>query len=242
MISPVIVSVVGNAGWRPSRTAAALAAFGCACFLVMAAVPVLPVYIIGCVLGTTASAGAIPLLTHMYQENYPVEQRGQLFSRTVMIRIAAAAGFSWLGGHLLAADIGNFRTLLLVFAGALGFASFCLSRCPTHPLKNSDGSHPFRALRHARDDKMFRLTLVAWMLMGSANLMMLPLRVEYLASPKYNLHLSADRIAMLTLVIPNVARLILSPVWGWLFDRMNFFALRATLNFGFALGILSFFT
>src|SRR6185436_13955514 len=99
----------------------------------------LPLYIVGCVLGTTASACAIPLLTHMYQENYPVEQRGQLFSRTVMIRIATAAGFSWLGGHLLAADIGHFRILLLVFAAALGFASFCLERCPTHPLRNSDG-------------------------------------------------------------------------------------------------------
>jgi MFS family permease len=42
-------------------------------------------------------------------------------------------------------------------------------------------------------------------------------------------------------VIPNIARLILNPVWGWLFDRMNFFVLRLTLNVGFALGILSFF-
>jgi len=30
-------------------------------------------------------------------------------------------------------------------------------------------------------------------------------------------------------------------VWGHLFDRMNFFALRITLNVGFALGILAFF-
>ena len=30
--------------------------------------------------------------------------------------------------------------------------------------------------------------------------------------------------------------------WGWLFDRMNFFALRITLNLGFAIGILAFFT
>ena len=71
--------------------------------------------------------------------------------------------------------------------------------------------------------------------------MMLPLRVEYLANPIYGMHLPADRIALLTLVIPNLARLALSPVWGWLFDRMNFFALRATLNFGFAVGIVSFF-
>ena len=34
----------------------------------------------------------------------------------------------------------------------------------------------------------------------------------------------------------------MSPVWGHLFDRMNFFALRITLNIGFAIGILTFFT
>jgi MFS family permease len=42
-------------------------------------------------------------------------------------------------------------------------------------------------------------------------------------------------------VIPNLARLVLNPLWGWLFDRMNFFVLRITLNIGFAAGILSFF-
>jgi len=54
--------------------------------------------------------------------------------------------------------------------------------------------------------------------------------------------LTAGMIALLIGVIPNLARLALSPVWGWLFDRMNFFTLRMTLNLGFALGILTFFT
>jgi MFS family permease len=49
-------------------------------------------------------------------------------------------------------------------------------------------------------------------------------------------------IALLTGVIPNIARLVLSPIWGHLFDHMNFFALRVTLNVGFAIGILTFFT
>ena len=48
-------------------------------------------------------------------------------------------------------------------------------------------------------------------------------------------------IALLTGVIPNIARLILSPIWGHLFDRMNFFTLRVTLNCGFAIGIFTFF-
>jgi MFS family permease len=80
------------------------------------------------------------------------------------------------------------------------------------------------------------------MLMGFANLMMLPLRVEYLANPKYGHQLTVANVALLTGVVPNLARLVMSPIWGHLFDHMNFFALRVTLNCGFAIGILTFFT
>jgi len=51
-----------------------------------------------------------------------------------------------------------------------------------------------------------------------------------------------ETVALLTSVVPNLARLVLSPIWGYLFDQMNFFALRVTVNLGFAIGILSFFT
>jgi hypothetical protein len=53
--------------------------------------------------------------------------------------------------------------------------------------------------------------------------------------------LTVATIALLTGVVPNLARLVLSPVWGYLFDHMNFFALRVTLNIGFAIGIVTFF-
>ncbi|HEY6225957.1 MAG TPA: MFS transporter, partial [Verrucomicrobiae bacterium] len=140
------------------------------------------------------------------------------------------------------ANISYFRWLLVVFAAAFAFAAYHLTRCPSSPIPHDEGAHPFRALRFLKTDRVLRMTLIAWMLMGLANLMMLPMRVEYLANPKYGLNLSVVEVAFLTGVIPNVARLILSPIWGWLFDRMNFFMLRAVLNVGFAIGILSFFT
>ena len=48
-------------------------------------------------------------------------------------------------------------------------------------------------------------------------------------------------MALLTGVIPNIARLLLNPVWGWLFDHVNFFILRLSLNMALVAGILSFF-
>jgi hypothetical protein len=190
----------------------------------------------------TASSAAIPLLTQIYHENYPTNARGKFFSRTVMIRIAMTAIFSQVAGQGLSGRVDKFQILLLIFAASFAVSSFCLKRCPSEVLKSADGSHPFRALRFAYDDALFRRTLICWMLMGFANLMMIPMRVEMLANPKYGLSLSVEKIAFLTGVVPNLARIVLSPVWGWLFDKANFFALRVVLNLGFALGILTFFT
>ncbi len=242
MLSPLVVSRVAASGWKTARAASALAAGGAFCFLGMALVPWLPVFVIGTIVALTASAAAIPLLTQIYQENYPEKTRGHLFSRTVMIRIGAAALFSDLAGRSLSGHIGYFRYLLLAFALAFAFGSYCLAHYPSRPLTVAGGTHPFRALRFARDDALFRRTLICWMLMGFANLMMIPMRIEYLAHPKYGLAMTVGEIAFLTGVVPNVARLVLSPVWGWLFDRMNFFVLRLTLNLGFAIGIAAFFT
>jgi MFS family permease len=222
ILSPLVVSAVTAAGWPPSQAAARLLALGAISFFCTTLLPGLPVFVVCSLLGMTASAAIIPLLTQMYQDNYPERERGRLFSRSVMVRIAMAAAFSHLAGQALDGHIERYPWLLLTFGLSLAFACFCLSRCPTQPIPRDGGAHPLRALRFVRDDLLFRRTLICWMLMGFANLMMLPLRVEYG-------------------VIPNLARLVLSPVWGYCFDRMNFFVLRMTLNVGFATGILAFF-
>lgn len=241
LLSPVVVSVTTAGGYRVSRAAAAILVLGAAGFWIAAWAPILPVFAAGSMLGMAASAAVIPLLTQMYQENYPEVERGRRFSRTVMVRIATAAVFSQAAGTLLSRNIQHFQALLFVFGAALVFAAFCLARCPTRSLEADGRTHPLRAWRFVREDALFRRTLICWMLMGFANLMMLPLRVEYLANQKYGLALTVGTIALLTGVIPNIARLILSPVWGYLFDHMNFFALRVMLNIGFAVGILTFF-
>lgn len=245
LISPVVVAQVTAAGWAPSRAASRVLAIGAVAFLLTAILPTLPVFVVGSLIGMASSAAIIPLLTHMYQENYPEQERGRLFSRTVMVRIAAAAVASKLAGDALDLHLGRYPWLLLVFALAAGLAAYCLSRCRTGLIPHDGRGHPLRALRFVREDPLFRRTLICWMLMGFANLMMLPLRVEYLANPAYHpadAAVSVALIALLTGVVPNLARLVVSPLWGYLFDHMNFFALRITLNLGFALGILTFFT
>ena len=246
MLGPWLVAQVETAGWPVAKAASRVAMLGAIGFVIMALLPVLPVFVIGAVITMAASSAAVPLMTQIYQENYPERERGKLFSRTFMIRIATAAAFSELAGRFLTGNLEFFRWLLVVFATAFALASFCLAEIPSRPLTASGGTHPFRALRFVRDDALFRRTLIMWMLMGFANLMILPLRVEYLANPKHGVTwhgaaLTTAQIALLVGVIPNLARLVMSPIWGRLFDHMNFFILRIVLNLGFALGMLSFF-
>jgi len=241
LTTPLVVAWVEATRVPVARAAARLALVGAGVFAVAAAVPRLPVFVIASMLAMAAAGAMIPLLTQVYKDNYPEAVRGRYFSRTVMIRILAAATFAFGAGRLLTADMTWFRHLLAIFALALAFSAWCLWHVPSSPLHVSGGRHPFRALRFARDDRVFQRALISWMFMGFANLMMLPLRIEYLANPKYALAMRPDTIALLTAVVPNVARLAMSPVWGWLFDRTNFFVLRMALNMGFALGIASFF-
>lgn len=241
LLTPGVVFAVSKLGWNASHAAAVLSFLGAICFGLMALAPFSPIFVLGSTVSMAAASAAVPLMTQIYQENYPERERGRLFSRTVMIRIGSAALFSQVAGLFFQTGLEQFRWLLLFFGVTFLFSGYFLSRCPSRRLAVVEGMNPFRSWNCLREDRLFRNTLIAWMLMGFANLMMFPLRVEYLANPKYGLALSVGLIAVFTGVLPNLARLVLSPVWGWLFDHMNFFVLRIILNLGFALGILTFF-
>jgi hypothetical protein len=242
VLAPALVARVEAARTPVALAAARLCWMGAVAFALAAIVPITTVFVVTSTIAVASSSAVHPLLTQIYQDNYPDAARGRLFSRTVMLRILSAVLFGLLAGTLLAADIGYSRLLLAMYAGALAAAGWSLSHIPSEPLHLSEGQHPLRAFKHVAHDRVFRITLISWMFMGFANLMMLPMRIEYLANPRYSLALRPDVIALLTSVVPNVARLVMSPVWGWLFDRANFFVLRMTLNLGFAIGIVSFFT
>ena len=242
LLSPAAVMWVSQRRWTATQGASRLFLAGAAACLAAAALPTVWVYVPACMVAMTASSAVIPLMTQVYHDNYPEAVRGKLYARTFMLRIGGALIFSWAGGRFLDWRPSWFAVLLVAFAVAFVLSAWAVSRIPSRTIPPSGGSHPLHALRYVREDRLFRQTLVVWMFMGFANLMMLPMRIEYLGNPAYGFSRSAAEIAMLTGVIPNLARLVMNPIWGWLFDRVNFFALRIVLNVGFAAGILAFFT
>lgn len=245
MLLTPFVLIWASARRKAAGKSAALLFLAAACFVALAACAPdgsIGLYLAGCLAAFICVAGASPLFASIYEANYRADRRGDLFSRNVIIRIIASVAFAKLGGMLLDYDLSQWRWILAVYAAALVTGALCLARSPAVAVETSEGTHPLRAFRHVRDDRVFRWTLVSWMLMGFANLAMLALRVEYLAAEEYGLALGASTVALLTSIVPNIARLAFTRVWGRLFDRMNFFTLRIVLNSGYFLGILSFFT
>ncbi|MEZ5405650.1 MAG: MFS transporter [Verrucomicrobiia bacterium] len=239
--SPLILSFTAQSQKKTSRVASYLAALSSFNFLLAALFPTLPLYVITSTLAMACGSSAVPLMTQVYQDNYPQGSQGRLFSITFSIRVLSAMIFSYLGGHFLEGALDRFRWLLLFFAAAFAFASFCLRQCPSSPLRQSATFHPLAAMRFLKQDTIFRRTLMSWMLMGFGNLMILPLRVEYLANAKYGLKLSAFTVALLVGVIPNFTRLSTSPLWGRWFDRLPFLKLRFILSFCFIASTLTFY-
>ena len=242
LLTPLLVSWAAALRWNAGRATAALFAAGAAGLLLAALVPTLPVYLAGAGIGFLCVAATAPFVASIYSENYRAERRGDLFSRNIVVRIVAGMIFAWVAGRVLEENPANFRWILGIYAAALALNAWCAWHLPPVPLVQTEGRNPLRAFRWVRQDRLFRLTLVSWMLMGFGNLVMFPLRVEYLANERYGLHLAATDIALFTAIVPNAARLLFTRIWGRLFDRMNFFILRIILNTGFMLGILSFFT
>ncbi len=249
LLTPVVVTLVQTLKIPTAIAASRMSILGAFFFFLISTIDSLPLFLFGSIVAMSCSTGIIPLLTQIFRDNYPENKRGYYFSRTVWFRVASAGLFSFAAGYILTktgADeqdgLGHYRWLILVFGTAFLGSWYFLKRFPSGPLDNDIGSHPFRTLRYAKTDKLFQHALICWMMMGFGNLMMIPIRIEYLTNPIYGLEKSALIISILTLVIPNVFRLLLNPLWGWLFDRINFFLLRSVLNLFFAIGILIFFS
>jgi hypothetical protein len=181
-----------------------------------------------------------PLFTTIYAHNYPATTRGRYFSQSNVIRIACSVLFAGAAGWFLSGNIERYQYLLWLVAAGLVVSSWLCARLPDET-QITEAPPLLSCFRYLKTDRVLRETTIAWMLLGFGVLMMVPLRVEYLASDRYGLNLSEAEIALVLSVVPNIARFLSSPLWGRVFDRMDFFTLRIILNCTFLIGTVGFF-
>jgi len=241
LLSPLAVSLTRRMSWTAAKGVAVVSWMGAVGFLLAGISGDLRVFVPACMVGVMSLSTGIPMLTQIYQENYPSSERGDLFSKVVMVRVLSTTIFAWAAGHLLEADLDRYRILLFAFAFAAGIGGFWIAKCPSQSLHDVGSGNPLHGMRHVRTDKVFRWLLSSWMLMGFGNLLMLPLRVEFLANPRYGIMMSPAVIALVVSMIPSLTNLLCARLWGRLFDQMNFFLLRIILNGFFVAAISAFF-
>jgi len=198
-------------------------------------------YVVCVTLAQFTASLAIPMVTHIYSQNYPSTRRGSLLSNNFIIASIFGIGFGFLGGKILDWDVSIYPVIFAAGIFAALVSAWACWKIPSQPAYTLQSGNPFTSLVGAWNDKLFRMMLFAWMLMGLGNLMLIPIRVEYLANPIYGINASNAQISILLVSTVLTFRLISTKIWGKLFDRINVVTLRISLNTVFATSIACFF-
>jgi len=240
LFSPILLFLSRQLRWSSPKILSLLVALSSLSFFGAAITSDPLLFVVFTTLGILLPATATPLTTSIFNNNYPASRRGQLFAQNQAIRIGTSVLFGALAGWLLTGRIELYYLLMITFGLSLAAASHLIGQIP-----GENASTPpaplFSCFRYLVTDDVLRNTTISWTFLGFGNLMMVPLRVEYLANPTYGLRLSEMEIALFVSVLPNVARLAGTYIWGKLFDTINFFSLRMALNISFMVGIVGFF-
>lgn len=176
-----------------------------------------------------------------YANNYTANQRGQRIAVFFVISSISSGTFAYLTGKLLDLDIENYKWTLCAMAIAAFGSATCGFFMPSPMIEARHNASPWKNISLCWKDKLFGWMLGSWMFIGFANLMTIPLRVEYLTSSAYGIEASNGQITLLLIVIPSICRIISTRIWGYLFDRVNLLILRSVLNSMFLVSIFIFF-
>ena len=169
-------------------------------------------------------------MIQVYSRNYGSKERGKRLSWNFIFSALIGMILSYVGGSYLdgqSADPGLIFRIMGMVSLASALALFLI---PSQPIKK--GRHTqglMDSLNLLKEDRLFASMLLAWMIMGLGIIMTLPLRIEYLGGES-GLHLTNEQIALVTVVVFSIARILSSRLWGELFDRVRFLSYRISLN------------
>lgn len=182
-----------------------------------------------------------PFMTSMYNDNYPANQRGALYSKVVRVMVLTAVLSGFFGSSLLDHD-PDFYLWILIILGLAAFGNaYALWQIPSKQIETHNHTNPFTNLKLLWEDRSFGYVLLTWFIMGFGSLWVLPLRVDYLTSSTYGIKGSALLVTTLITIIPEFMRAISAPLLAKLFDRLNFILLRMIINITLGCGIAIFF-
>lgn len=242
LFSLFLVQIVRRSGITAGRAMALLHMVSALGFLLIALFgDYIWVYSLGILLGALGLASALPLMSQIYRQHFPDKNRGSLFAYGGLVRKVSAICAALLGGWMLREDINNYKILFGMFSGACVLMAWAVLQFDEVTLDKTKKTKVFSAFRHLREDREFRNLIISWMFLGVGNLLCMALFVEYISNREYGYNLDEFQVGMITTFIPEATFLCCVMWWGSLFDKWNFYLLRAFINLFFAAGILVYF-
>ena len=184
----------------------------------------------------------LPFATDIYNQNYPKQRRGQIIGFLFTILALSGAGFSHLFGKILDQSIDNYHWVVGIGAIAALACCFIYIHMPNGRIIPGTSRSLFRSnLAILFHDRLFTGILILWSLMSFAFQMTYPLRMEYLANPRYGPNYSNQDISFLIVEIPTITRILSTFFWGKIFDTKNFAIMKIMVNTAFLVSIPLFF-
>jgi len=169
-------------------------------------------------------------IIQVYSRNYSPQERGKKLSWNFILSAFIGMILSYGAGNYLDSQSAEPSWIFLSMALVSLSSALALYLIPSHPIEKRQRAYGVMdSLATLKEDRLFANMLLAWMVMGLGIIMTLPLRIEYLGGTG-GLDLSNGQIALVTVVIFSIARIISSRLWGELFDRVRFLYYRITLN------------
>ena len=225
--------------WRANRLLGLLMGFSALACLVAGWATDIWVYIIFVTLAVILPYVGLPISTEIYSQ-FDRKHRGKRFLSTVILSNLGVLIFAQLGGWHLE-TVGSRGWLMSGFAVLACLSMFCSFQIPCERVER-DFKKLGQLWTTLAEDRLFRYMSIAWFLMGTANLWLLPYRNNYLLEEQFGFQLDPKVVVALVVLVPELMRMITSPIYAWLFDRMNFIFLRMLLNAMFAVYAIVFFT
>jgi len=241
ILSLPLVHYTAGKGLKKSFCSAVPSALASVCLIIAAWIPSLEFYALMITISYICRSAAIPYLTSIYSDNYPHLKRGASFSKPLLLTVAISSLFGLAGSLLLEMNIIYFNWVFTVVGISALAKAWAISSMPSKVIEKTSHNHPFGNFEYVIKDKEFGYVLFTWFIMGFANLWVLPLRVDYVASSTYGIEASPLIVALIITIIPETIRFLFIPFWARLFDHMNFIVLRMILNVLFGMGIALFF-
>ncbi len=240
LFAPLFLILIGKSNLPVSKICSTLMALTAISILISATSTSAWFYVICVLFGCVLAVQVPSLMVHVYSNNYRPNEKGGRISGNLMLSSATGGATALIIGLILDWDLAYFKVIAVgTFLICLGTAYFHL-KIPSKPLE-SDSQGLSQNLIHASKDRLFLGMLSGLMLTGIGVMLTIPIRVEYLVNPAYELDFSNTMVLCISMVVPLITDVGSTPVWGWAYDKFNLAYVRTSAGLFFLLGLFLFF-